>query len=333
MDIDLNPLEAAEIINEAKAAGGYDGSLPEDDDAKVELAKDIVGDVHDVWVNDNMRGDDLKRILSLARIEELESGIWGQDERPEPSGSSHRDEVDASSDHEPEEEVAERESAGEPAGESDLDAKKLLGGPSIAKMEKDIAERQANEEPAENLREVFDRQTTIGDKVRSAIEDREFALAATRKHGLPEPADIPEDDVPTMPFDLTELGDDELMSLHSRFNACLASAQWSLGLHTIDEQAHKNIAEHLVTINQRAVDYYDGGKKKPDKVIEGELREAASDDDILTHREESRRHRAAATALEKLARIYDKNVDVISRQWAYRESQLESSGNLRTKNR
>lgn len=55
---------------------------------------------------------------------------------------------------------------------------------------------------------------------------KESAVGRLDRERLPIPAELPDDQIPEMPFDMTKVGEQELISLHSRFHACEARANY-----------------------------------------------------------------------------------------------------------
>ena len=162
----------------------------------------------------------------------------------------------------------------------------------------------------------------------TAEEERILAQAEVEKARLP----IPNDELeapPEFPEDVSSIPEGELFALHSRFNACLALANWKLGLFTVDERAFKHIAEKrkLAHLRGGEIERIDSNTGRP-KAQDRYEAEAEQQNDVQEMRDKQHLASQRALMMRKLVEIYAGHVDVLSRQWTFRERELGSSGSL-----
>lgn len=160
----------------------------------------------------------------------------------------------------------------------------------------------------------------------TAHDERRLALAEVEKSHLPVPADeLPAP--PEFPEDIAAVDDATLASLHSKFNACLALAIWKHGLVQVDERAFKHIADHHAREARKTLDPNNPATGKP-KGRELLDREAEDDETVQAWREKQYNAEIRAIPMRKLIDIYSGYVEVLSRQWTFREREHDSSGGL-----
>lgn len=160
----------------------------------------------------------------------------------------------------------------------------------------------------------------------TAHDERQLALAEVEKSRLPVPPDSMEDP-PAFPEDIAAISDGELATLHSKYNACLALAIWKHGLVQVDERAFKHIADFHAREVRKSLDTNNPATGKP-KGRELLDREAEDDETVLAWREKQFNAEVRAIPLRKLIDIYSGHVEVLSRQWTFREREHDSSGGL-----
>lgn len=164
-------------------------------------------------------------------------------------------------------------------------------------------------------------------KVDRAHVEAELAHAKEVKEGLPVPSAIEADEAPDMPRDITDLPDEQLMKLRSEFGACLAYANWLLALSTIDENAYDHLVDYASNKAQKSISYTnDEGKKKAEALIDRERKDSIYDDSVEVWRTAQRASQAEVTKLKALVKIYESYLDILSRQWSYREAGLKYGG-------
>lgn len=159
----------------------------------------------------------------------------------------------------------------------------------------------------------------------TAHEERALALAEVEKARLPIPGDIEEP--PEFPEDIAGLDDGTLWTLHSKFNACLASATWKLGMVLVDERAFKHIADSKAREVRASLDHTNPatGKPKGRELLE---KEAEDSEEVQVWRDKQYQAELRAIPLRRLVDIYSSQVEVLSRQWTFREREAQSSGGL-----
>lgn len=160
----------------------------------------------------------------------------------------------------------------------------------------------------------------------TAHEERQLALAEVEKSHLPVPPDKIEHP-PDFPEDVAAISDGELATLHSQYNACLALAIWKHGLVQVDERAFKYIADFHARDARKGLDQNNPATGKP-KGRELLDREAEDDETVQAWREKQYNAEVRAIPLRRLIDIYSGHVEVLSRQWTFREREHDSSGGL-----
>jgi hypothetical protein len=163
----------------------------------------------------------------------------------------------------------------------------------------------------------------------TAQQERLIALAEVEKSRLPIPNDVI-GDTPEFPEDVAGVDEGTLKTLHSQFNACLALANWKLGLVTVDERAFKHIADAKAREVRATLDHTNPATGKP-KGREALEREAEDHQEVQVWRDKQFQADIRAVPLRKLVEIYSSHVEVLSRQWTFRERELASSGGLPTR--
>jgi hypothetical protein len=212
----------------------------------------------------------------------------------------------------------ERQTDQADARQGELDAEALAAADGDTKGEEKLPE--ADFEPA-RTDEGHDHVPIL-----TAQQERMLALAEVEKSRLPVPGDAIEDP-PQFPEDIAGIDDKSLHTLHSQFNACLALANWKLGLITVDERAFKHIADSKAREVRQSLDPNNPATGKP-KGREALEREAEDHHDVQVWREKQYQADLRAIPLRKLVDIYSSHVEVLSRQWTFREREINSSGQL-----
>lgn len=226
--------------------------------------------------------------------------------KPDPKKQRSAQEIAGDEAHSPGGDSLELEAADEAQAAADRDT-----------VGEDPVPLVAEDEPAEDT----DRMPIL-----SAHQERELALAEVIKSRLPVPNEILESP-PEFPDDISAVDDATLASLHSQFNSCLALANWKLGLVTVDERAFKHIAEAQIREVRKSLDHINPATGKP-KGRDLMDREAEDDDTVQAWRERQHNADLRSIPLRKLVDIYSSHVDVLSRQWTFREKERDSSGSL-----
>jgi hypothetical protein len=85
-------------------------------------------------------------------------------------------------------------------------------------------ERLLAEEAAKQTEEKPEPKSRAKKSAKEAI--KESSVGRLDRERLPIPAEIPDENIPEMPFDMTKVPEQELISLHSRFHACEARANF-----------------------------------------------------------------------------------------------------------
>lgn len=160
----------------------------------------------------------------------------------------------------------------------------------------------------------------------TAHDERLLALAEVEKARLP----IPNEQIaspPEFPEDIAGVDDKTLATLHSQFNACLALANWKLGMVIVDERAFKHIADYHAREARKNLDPVNPatGKHKGQDLLD---REAEDDEQVRIWREKQFNAEIRAIPLRKLVDIYSSHVEVLSRQWTFRDREYASSGGV-----
>lgn len=152
---------------------------------------------------------------------------------------------------------------------------------------------------------------------------RERFARRVSDENLPVPPQPAFGEDPQMPDDISTLGDDELSQLYLDFNACLARANWLLGLAQVDEV---NLERAVKRARARAVLRLKGdkdadtGKPKTVPVLEAEVE---LDDDVVKLEDAHAEAEAEVKGYTKLASAYQGHVDRLSRVGGWRRDEAE----------
>lgn len=159
-------------------------------------------------------------------------------------------------------------------------------------------------------------------------QDEEEEQDHFRSLGLPLPERL-DTKSPSITEDLTELSNEQLMDRHSKFSACYSVASAEASEFTSQAQELRDLTNHKAAELRRAVETRDEeGKKKSAAEIDREQKDAENEDSVWELRKKYREAESIANKGQALAKIYEKRVDVISRQWAYRQAIYHNSGGL-----
>lgn len=140
---------------------------------------------------------------------------------------------------------------------------------------------------------------------------------------FPVPNEI-EGKPPTLPMDITELSDKQLMYYHGAFNACAARASWLYTLAKAGETAAELLIDQYETKYIGTADRKDyGGKAKSHAVLKAEAH--AKIPDIKKWKKIRNKHHIEAGNYRRLLDQFNNNCDRLSRQWTMRSEEREHS--------
>lgn len=142
-----------------------------------------------------------------------------------------------------------------------------------------------------------------------------------QRYHLPLPVDLAEP--PTMPEDLTIIGDVEARKLHAQFNACAARAHYLLGLERQKKLDCQRVLKQYMRPAMRAAREQLG---KDASVTEVTQLAEETDENVSRWESFVQRHSDRESNLRTLYEIYTENVSVLSRDWTMR-GELEHGSN------
>lgn len=154
----------------------------------------------------------------------------------------------------------------------------------------------------------------------SLLADLEEKIDKERLH---VPQELPEERA-DLPFDLNELSDAKLRSLHQAFSAYAYRATHLLMIQEAYSRRCKEAADELAReLLLATAKYDDQGKQKTIPVLEAEVE---SDEAVVRWRKRQRKHELFAHSLRTERDSYSRVVEVLSRQETMRQNEYERSG-------
>lgn len=137
--------------------------------------------------------------------------------------------------------------------------------------------------------------------------------ASTASLNLPEPEALDADDIPRFPRDITSstVTTAKLNKLMGQFNSALATANFQAAKAQVDAKNYKLLSSRKLSELEMA--YRSAGENKTNAKEKAEI-----DSRYLEIEEKYLEQDAKKVYFEKLASIYSKNVDVISRSLTFR---------------
>jgi hypothetical protein len=284
--------QAIEIIIEAKTAGVLTQAMPEHEEERIKLAQDIANKAKMALDS----GRDTPVIRTILRLAEMSGN--GNQERP---AELRGNEVAAGRKDRP----PEVDSLG--AGQTGPAPEKLPERPQQGPQEAPGAPSAPTEYEAP-------------DRVQKRV------LARMAQLGLPAPKQMPADQVPEFPKDLTAITDNELRRLHGAFDAMAAWAAYNFALEENDLQSADLLANFKRGEIIEIIDKVDPltGKAKLLAQIEAE---ADHHPEVVRWRVIATRHRAVVRLLKAQRDMYQGHVERCSREWTFRnDAWLKMSG-------
>lgn len=145
-------------------------------------------------------------------------------------------------------------------------------------------------------------------------EASETAAAKLKKQGLELP-DKPESEIPRLPEDITEVGDENLMTLFVQLTAWAGFLSSQLACAFIDERA----AENLVEVAEATSLIRDWGGTSKDRVTVAKA-ERMVDPDVQDQKQKHAEHYAYRKLVEVLYSNVDRDAAAVSRELTRRTS-------------
>lgn len=168
--------------------------------------------------------------------------------------------------------------------------------------------------------EVFEDDKTEDKQTVESSLDKIFYSESIRDR-LPENLPVPheiEGEAPSLPLELTDLSDNELMRLHGAFTACAARVGWLYAIEEAGEAAARLIAGKKISdyITNASKKDEETNKPKTMEVLRGEARYYDEEVDYwLTLKE---KHEVEAKRYKEVTEIFNNNVERLSRAWTMR---------------
>lgn len=156
----------------------------------------------------------------------------------------------------------------------------------------------------------------LGEAIEKKVEEEHFAI----------PAPLP-DNIAEMPFDLTELSEEQLRRLHSANLSYFGRASYVSKIEKALANACKNIADEYhdkAIVDLPKVD----PETEKDKSATQLKAEAESDATVRRWRRRQHNHEEMRDSMKADADIFKQNLDSLSRDWTMRIDEMDHSGGL-----
>lgn len=183
--------------------------------------------------------------------------------------------------------------------------------PEVKNMEVRTGVKTASKEGAEAFASQFPTEEEADKKEFVGSDWLKVLNKSTKDMNLPIPEAMDETDIPKLPRDISSHPTKTVHKLYGQFNSALALANYQAALAQVDAKNYKLLRDRK--LNELTKDYLNQGNSK---AAAKEL--ALADSSYEDLNDKFSEQDAKRTYFEKLADIYSKNVEVLSRSLTFR---------------